>query len=89
MRTFDNDETGYLRWLDANARGFVINAIKRPGTMAKPYMLHRACCPDISTLYGDYTTNSTAKICSVSRQELMDWGTRHSDNFKICQHCKP
>ncbi len=89
MRTFDNDETGYLRWLYANVSGFVINAVKRPGRMAQPYMLHRASCPDISTQYTGYTTGGLAKICSVDRQELLDWGTRHSSDFRRCKHCKP
>jgi hypothetical protein len=88
MVTFDNDEDGYLKWVRDNPFGFVINAPKQRGS--SPDMLHRATCKDITTdQRTNYTTTDYKKICSVDRQELVDWGTRHSSDWRECKHCKP
>ncbi len=88
MLTFDNDEAGYLQWVSANASGFVINTPKHLG--AWPDYLHRASCKHITTTKRtNYTTTDFQKICSVDRRELIDWGARHSSDFKHCKHCKP
>ncbi len=90
MLTFDDYEDGYLQWVDANSSGFVINVVKHPGGIPDPYMLHRASCSDITTpKRTNYTTADYEKICSVDRQELVDWGTGHSSRFRMCKHCKP
>lgn len=91
MLTFDNNEAGYLRWVHTNPSGFVINAEKRPGRMPNPYMLHRASCIFITTPnITNYTTTGYVKICSLDRQELVDWGTRHSRrDFLMCKYCAP
>jgi hypothetical protein len=84
---FDNDEEGYLQWVNANPLGFVINASKQPGDYG---MLHKATCPFISTRQRtNYTTTTYMKICSVHRQELIFWGDKNSDKFQLCKHCKP
>jgi hypothetical protein len=86
--TFDNDEAGYLQWVAANAHGYVINAPKRSGDF--PDILHRASCIHISSPQRtNYTTTDFKKICSLDRQALVDWGTRYSDDFRECKHCKP
>ncbi len=85
MLTFDNDEVRYLQWVNANPHGFVINAPKGRGTV----VLHKADCEDIATRFKNYTTTTYKKICSLDKQELADWGARHSDKFKLCAHCKP
>ncbi len=88
MLTFDNDEAGYLRWVDANPGGFVINVPKRSGDF--PDRLHRASCPHITTQRRtNYTTTTFKKICSVDRRELVDWEARHSSDFRKCKHCEP
>jgi hypothetical protein len=88
MLTFDNDEEGYLHWVDVNRAGFVVNAPKRPG--ACPDMMHRASCAHITTKRRtNYTTTTFKKVCSVDRQELVDWGRRYSSDFHTCKHCKP
>lgn len=87
MRTFENDETGYLQWVNENPDGFVINSPKQPGSF--PEMLHRASCAHITTdRHTNYTTTSFKKICSLDRQELVEWA-KTSDNFQECQSCKP
>jgi hypothetical protein len=81
MLTFDNNETGYLQWVADNPNGFVINAPKRSGDF--PDYLHRASCGSIrSKRRTNYTTTTFKKICSVDRQELVDWGATHSSDFR-------
>jgi hypothetical protein len=92
MRTFDNDEAGYLQWVDTHPGGFVLNAYRHPGAMPDPYILHRASCNTIKTpKFTNYTTTSFAKICSESRQELVEWwANSHSNHlFRACKFCKP
>ncbi len=88
MITFDNDEAGYLHWVDVNPNGFVINTPKVSGSF--PDMLHRAICRHITTdQRTNYTTTEFKKLCSLDKAELVDWGTRQSKDFRECKHCKP
>ncbi len=88
MFTFDDDEAGYLKWVTTNPHGFVINTPKHPGDF--PDMLHRARCSHITThKRKNYTTTDFKKLCSLDRQELVDWGVRLSSDFRRCKHCKP
>ena len=87
--TFENDDDGYLRWVDANPDGFVINASKSP-TPSSYCKLHAASCNSITTpKRTNYTTNQYIKVCSLDKQSLIDWGTRYSRNFSLCQSCQP
>ena len=88
MIIFENDDSGYLQWVNANPDGFVINAPKHPGSF--PDMLHKASCQHISTPQRtNYTTTDFKKICSMSKEALTDWGHNNSENFQQCKHCSP
>ena len=88
MQTFDDNKAGYLKWVASNPNGFVINAPKQSDSF--PYMLHRANCSHITTdRHTNYTTTDFKKICSLNRQELVEWGTNDSSDFQECKHCKP
>lgn len=88
MQTFNNDEKGYLHWVDVNRSGFVINTPKRSGSF--PDFLHRASCSQITTRRRtNYTTTDFKKLCLLDRQELIDWGKSYSSDFRKCKHCKP
>jgi hypothetical protein len=88
MREFVDDDEGYLQWVNAIPNGYVINAPKRRGDF--PDMLHRASCTFIKTRQRtNYTTTDFMKICSLDKQALIDWGTKNSDDFRKCKHCKP
>jgi hypothetical protein len=88
MLTFDNDEEGYLQWVNTNPNGFVVNAPKQYGIA--PDMLHKANCRHIMTSERtNYTTTDYKKLCSSDKKEIIDWGAAHSSNFKACKHCKP
>ena len=88
MHEFIDDEAGYLHWVQTNPLGFVINTPKHPSYF--PDMLHRASCKSISTSKRtNYTTTDFKKICSVDRQELLNWAVSQSTDFRKCQHCHP
>ena len=70
MQKFENNEDGYLQWVNENPLGFVVNSPKQPGTF--PDMLHRADCQHIRTEQRtNYTTTDFKKVCSLDRQELV------------------
>ena len=88
MLTFDNDEAGYLQWIEKNSTGYVINTPKRSGDF--PDMLHRANCRHISRgTYTNYTTTDFKKLCSLNKQEMLAWGQVSSPDFRMCKVCNP
>ncbi len=90
MIDFDNDEAGYLKWVRTHPNGFVINAEKHADYEA-PYMMHRANCWTISTNpVGNFTTTTYKKICSLDKQELIDWWRENSTiEYRACGKCDP
>lgn len=87
MIEFDNNEQGYLRWINAHPNGYVVNMPKDGRSW--PNMLHRASCPHISTAHKNYTTTSYKKLCSESRAELEVSVRDATNGFQECKHCKP
>jgi hypothetical protein len=63
MRTFIDDDNGYLDWAQTNLSGFVLNCHRSPN--ANYLVLHKAVCKTITTpLRANWTTNDYIKICS-------------------------
>jgi hypothetical protein len=86
VEEFDNNEAGYLKWVADNPQGFVINAAKN-GRYTK---LHKATCYFISSdNWTNCTTNEYMKVCSLNKQELINWGRSFSNDFSMCQICDP
>jgi hypothetical protein len=84
MLTFDDNEAGYLKWVNDNPKGFVINVPKQH--VLVPDMLHKASCTHITTdQRTNYTTGDYKKLCFVDRKELADY----SGDFQVCKVCKP
>lgn len=90
MIIFDNDEAEYLRWVKDHPTGYVINAEKR-GCSIIPFMLHTAKCGHVITKSTQYTIDDDKKICSLDKQELLDWWDKCAHGFdrKFCKDCKP
>lgn len=91
MPKFENDDIGYLQWLNKNPNGFVVNSYKKPS--ASYLMLHRATCPSITgkPANGKWWTKNYSKICSNNIKELENWARekfKSKGNFKPCQICK-
>jgi len=78
-----DDEEKYVKWVTDNPNGFVFNAERRSNNTPYPYKLHRADCRTIrdSKRPEPNWTKDYMKICSVDRQELVDWGNRQLSKF--------
>jgi hypothetical protein len=70
MPTFEDDDPGYLRWLQLHPNGYVLN-YKRPPEPTN-LKLHNATCADINGTphRGHYWTVLYGKICSDSRRDV-------------------
>ena len=70
VEIFDNDETGYLRWVQANPAGFVAN-VDRAGRIASYPMVHTATHGSVSSAkIGNFTTGDYLKFCSTDLDAL-------------------
>ena len=82
-----NDEEAYVRWLDANANGFVVNM----HTLGKnKSLLHRARCmhlypPDAHKVH----TETYPKACSSDPEEVRQWVIDSGSAIELCTTCKP
>ena len=45
MRIFEDDDAGYLAWIDGHQHGFVVNTFRKPDP--RYLFLHRASCGTI------------------------------------------
>lgn len=84
-----NDDDAYLRWLETNPDGFVLNTRNPPSP--DYVMLHRAKCLDISTpKRSNWTTTGYLKVCSNDIAELEGWIAQTTGGqMTPCKRCKP
>lgn len=74
VELFDNDEAGYLAWIEANPKGFVANVDRSLSFQQYP-MVHAATHRAISSpKIGNFTTGDYVKFCSTDLATL----ERHS-----------
>ena len=77
MRIFEDDDAGYLTWIDGHQHGFVVNSTRKPDP--RYLYLHRASC---GTIRGKparakrWTTGLCIKACSEPRADLDQWARR-------------
>jgi hypothetical protein len=75
MIIFINDDEAYLRWVDLNSNGWVVNANRRP--VPQYLILHRATCAHISSVKRtNWTNKQYIKVCSLDLAELIDWAKK-------------
>jgi hypothetical protein len=89
VKQFIDDDSGYLRWIENNPNGFVVNCHKRP--YPKYLILHHATCLTISTPANtNWTTTNYMKICSLDRNELQNWAqNKIHGRLHLCKICNP
>jgi hypothetical protein len=89
IEQFVNDDEGYLRWLQDNPRGLVVNSHRVP--VSSYLMLHRASCQSINTPdRTNWTTTGYIKTCSTDVTALVEWARRVAGgDLKPCGMCKP
>ncbi|HEX9519822.1 MAG TPA: hypothetical protein VF940_27065 [Streptosporangiaceae bacterium] len=85
VKKFQDDDRGFLGWLDDNPDGYFINRARTP----KPahHVLHRSSCSHIDRSPVIRWTRA-AKFCSPRRRELEEWALRIGGGEAVlCQDC--
>lgn len=90
MRKFIDDDKGYLDWIAASPKGYVINIIRSLNPNSA--ILHRADCWTINgePARGKAWTDDYVKICSANMEELESWmRNKVGGQVRKCKLCKP
>jgi hypothetical protein len=90
IRSFLDDDAGYLAWAREHRDGFVVNADRTlsPNSL----MLHRANCRSIEGPAGSGRTRTAnyRKVCGSELAVLIDWcRTDIGTEPGHCRHCRP
>jgi hypothetical protein len=90
IRSFLDDDAGYLTWASDHSDGFVVNADRTlsPNSL----MLHRARCSCIGGPAGPgrTRTGNYRKVCGPNAERLLDWcRTDIGAEPASCGHCRP
>jgi hypothetical protein len=90
VRSFLDDDAGYLAWTSSHTGGFVVNADRTlsPNSL----MLHRATCTSIvgPTGTGRRRTANYRKVCASDLHALLDWcRTDIGVDPGHCHRCNP
>ena len=90
IRSFWQDDDGYLTWAESHDHGFVVNVDRT--VSPRSLVLHRASCPYIggATGTGRSRTANHRKVCAAEITTLLDWC--HLDigtEPVLCGHCRP
>jgi hypothetical protein len=90
IRSFLDDDAGYLAWAERHRHGFVVNADRTlsPNSL----MLHRATCTSIDgpARSGRTRTGTHRKVCGSDVDVLVDWcRTDIGVDPACCRHCHP
>ena len=87
MRCFQDDEAGYVQWLDTNEAGFVANLHAQ---VKNRVMLHLAHCMHLYPPEpGRVHTVQRPKACSLDIDELERWARQAGFTVVHCSTCKP
>lgn len=86
MQLYNDDDPGYMRWLQQNPDAYVVNADRPPN--ASYLRLHRAHCPTISgePASGRAWTLTSTKACG-SRSDLEAWARGVGGEASACPTC--
>ena len=87
-KTFVNDESGYLAWVQAHPKGYVVNIDAPPVTPQYP-MVHAASHKSLSSpARTNYTTGRYFKVCSDQLEELGAWADKkYGRALTRCRQC--
>ena len=88
VEVFDNDEAGYLKWVQSNPDGFVAN-VDRAETVPQYPMVHSATHGSLSSpKIGNFTTGAYVKLCSADLEALEQYSqTKFGRALTRCSQC--
>jgi hypothetical protein len=91
MQVFDQDDDGYVDWLESNPHGFVLNSYRRP--KASYLILHQVECKSVSRIAEPpvrWTTSDFIKVCAANVAEIEAWCRKEAGSSPLaCGKCKP
>ena len=91
MRIFEDDDAGYLTWVESHQHDFVVNSYRRPDP--RYLILHCATCGTITgrpARGGRWTTGDFIKACSETRTALVQWARQTAGGeMTSCRLCHP
>lgn len=90
MRRFVDDDAGYVAWLEAHPRGYVLNTY--PHLTSTYLVLHRSSCGTVNRplAEGRRWTHQFGKACSEDHAELAEWALRETGkSVHGCRACGP
>ena len=91
MRIVEDDDAGYLAWVESYQHGYVVNTTRRPDP--RYLILHRASCGTIrgKPARGDrWTTGGFIKACAETRTDLDQWARQNvGGELHPCGLCRP
>ena len=88
------DDDDYIKWIDENPNGFVLNIHRRknPSNIHKSHpRIHFANCRQLENINnpGSSTTGDYFKVCSNSIEELEQWSWfKYQKGLNPCKICK-
>lgn len=88
VEQFIDDDAGYLRWLQANPHGFIVNSDRSP--RAGYLKLHKASCSFLTPANASSWTKDYIKTCSHEIEPLSRWSREVvGGDLQPCGACKP
>ena len=88
---FEDNDLGYLRWVEKNDSGYVVNAKRVMARDDDWVVLHKATC---STIKGEpsrgevWTSGQYLKVCSRSKDLALEWVRRnYVSKAHNCDRC--
>ena len=87
---FKDDDAGYLAWIAAHPRGFVLN--RQKGKTDLYLILHRARCRQISKPLESpyaYTGMKYMKVCAEELEALYAHARQQGGALTRCRVCNP
>ncbi len=90
LKTFVDDDAGYLKWVKRHPIGYVLNTTRPP--LPNFLILHLASCPAVSGRagLGNYWTAESVKVCSIQKSALDSWAQQEAGGkLSNCHICNP
>lgn len=85
---FEEDDEGFLRWIDNNRSAYFVNSNRPPG--AGYLKLHRAACTHLKRDTAANFTVDYMKSCSNSLAALTSWANEEvRGELQPCHFCNP
>ena len=83
---FENDDDGFLRWIESNHSGYVVDTYRSPS--AGYLKFHRATCPHLKGDSPGSLTLDYTKTCSKSEIALASWAKQKTGGeLQPCHYC--